>query len=135
VVVSNSMDLPWDAGMFSSGEGEIVLFTGSEVEPPETETPLEVVRHSGAVDLGSALAHLRRERGIRALLCEGGPHLHGELLAAGLVDELFVTFAPKLAGGAGPGLLEGQAERARELELLWLLEDDGELFAHYAVRG
>jgi riboflavin biosynthesis pyrimidine reductase len=32
------------------------------------------------------------------VLCEGGPHLFGDLLAAGLVDELFLTVAPQVIG-------------------------------------
>ena len=48
-----------------------------------------------------------REEGVGALLCEGGPRLHAELQAAGLVDELFLTIAPKLAGGGAPRILEG----------------------------
>jgi riboflavin biosynthesis pyrimidine reductase len=38
------------------------------------------------------------DAGARLILCEGGPHLFGELLAAQLVDELFVTVAPQVAG-------------------------------------
>ena len=72
-------------------------------EPPETATPVEVVRHQDAVDLAAALAHPAPSAGVRALLCEGGPRLHAQLIEAGLVDELFVTHAPKLAGGDGPG--------------------------------
>jgi riboflavin biosynthesis pyrimidine reductase len=37
-------------------------------------------------------------RGAALVLCEGGPHLLGQLLHAGLVDELFLTIAPQLAG-------------------------------------
>ncbi len=36
--------------------------------------------------------------GARLILCEGGPHLFGELLAAQLVDEIFLTVAPQVAG-------------------------------------
>ena len=86
VVVSNRMELPWDAGLFTSGAGQVLVFTASEEDPPETATPMEVIRHQGSVDLVAALKHLRAERGIRALLCEGGPHLHGDLLDAGVVD-------------------------------------------------
>jgi riboflavin biosynthesis pyrimidine reductase len=85
------------------------------------------------VDLVEMMRHLREARGIRAVLCEGGPHLHAQLIEAGLVDELFVTHAPKLAGGEGPGLVAGLAERERALELAWLLEDAGELFGRYRV--
>jgi riboflavin biosynthesis pyrimidine reductase len=95
-------------------------------------TSLRVVRHEGQVDMAAALRHLREERGIRALLCEGGPHLHSQLWAGGLVDDLFLTTAPKLTGSEAPRILEGEALPApSELELAWLLEQDGELFARY----
>jgi riboflavin-specific deaminase-like protein len=135
VIVSGRLDLPWDAPLFTAGGGKVLIFTASEAEPPETATSLSVVRHEGAVDLREALRHLRRERGVRALLCEGGPHLHGELQALGLVDELFLTIAPKLAGGGAPRILEGQLPSVAELGLAWLLEEEGELFARYPAKG
>jgi riboflavin biosynthesis pyrimidine reductase len=74
---------------------------------------------------------LRRERGIRALLSEGGPHLHEQMQADGLVDDLFLTIAPKLSGGEAPRIIEGPLPGVTDLELAWLLEEDGELFARY----
>jgi riboflavin-specific deaminase-like protein len=133
VIVSGRLDLPWDAPLFSEG-GRVLIFTASEAEPPETATSLRVVRHEGAVDVGTALAHLRHERGIRALLCEGGPRLHAELEAEGLVDDLFLTIAPKLVGGGAPRILEGELAGVAPLQLTWLLEEDGELFARYSRR-
>ena len=130
VLISGRLDLPWDASLFTAGDGQVVIFTGSDEDVPAVATPLEVVRHAGGVDLTAALAHLRREHGVRALLCEGGPRLHAELQAGGLADELFLTVAPKLAG-AGPAILEGELPAIAELELAWLLEADGELFARY----
>ncbi len=134
VVVSGRLDLPWDASLFTEGEGRVLVFTASEAEPPETATPLQVVRHDGAVNLAEALRHLRQERGIRALLCEGGPHTYGQMQTAGLVDDLFLTIAPKLVGGEAPRILEGELPDVAPLELAWLLEDDGELFARYRRR-
>ncbi|HWO84619.1 MAG TPA: dihydrofolate reductase family protein [Solirubrobacterales bacterium] len=131
VLVSGRLDLPWDAQVFAKAEEEIVIFTASEAEPPETAATVEVVRHEGAVNLGQALAHLRRERGIRAMLSEGGPHLHAQMQADGLVDDLFLTIAPKLSGGEAPRIIEGSLPGVAELELAWLLEEDGELFARY----
>lgn len=85
----------------------------------------------GRTDLPALLRSLRGE-GVRALLCEGGPTLHGALQAAGLVDELFLTIAPKLSGGgAPPRILEGELDDVVPLELAWLLEEEGELFARY----
>jgi riboflavin biosynthesis pyrimidine reductase len=90
-----------------------------------------VESHAGEpADLAALLGSLREE-GVRAVMCEGGPTLHGSLQAEGLVDELFLTIAPKLSGGKGPRILEGSLPEVVELELAWLLERDGELFARY----
>jgi riboflavin biosynthesis pyrimidine reductase len=84
--------------------------------------------------LAEALAGLRR-RGVRSLLCEGGPRLFGSLVADGLVDELFLTLAPLLTGEDGaPRVIEGGdlPEHARG-ELRWVLRAGGELFLRYAL--
>lgn len=131
VLVSGRLDLPWDAPLFTEG-GEVLIFTASEAEPPETAAEVEIVCHEGKVDLVAALRHLRQERDVRALLSEGGPHLHSQLWAAGLVDDLFLTIAPRMTGADAPRILEGKPlPGTTELELAWLLEDDGELFARY----
>jgi riboflavin-specific deaminase-like protein len=134
VLISGRLDLPWDAPLFTDGGGRVLIFTTAETKPPETETPVRVVRHEVGVDLPEALRNLREERGIRALLCEGGPGLHSELQALGLVDEVFITYAPKLAGGAEPRLVEGDLPEVSEWDLAWLLEEGGELFARYRRR-
>ena len=133
VIVSGRLDLPWDAPLFTEGAGEVVIFTAADTDPPDTVTPVEVVRHEGEVNLVEALATLRNDRGVRSVLCEGGPRLHAQLLDAKLVDELFVTHAPKLAGGDGPGLVVDLTEGERDLDVAWLLyeESTGEVFARY----
>jgi riboflavin biosynthesis pyrimidine reductase len=66
-----------------------------------------------AVDLRELVRVLRSEYGIRTLLLEGGPRLYGGFLAAGLVDDEFLTLSPVVVGGgvltSRPGLIEGQA--------------------------
>ena len=133
VIVSGRLELPWDAPLFTEGEGRVVIATASTEDPPETPTPVQLFRQPEGVDLGALLTHLRTEHGVRALLCEGGPRIHGQLIEAGLVDELFVTHAAKLAGGVGPGLVSELPEQERRLELAWLLaeESTGELFGRY----
>jgi riboflavin-specific deaminase-like protein len=131
VIVSNRLELPWDAGLFTDGGGEVVIFTASDQEPPETATPVTIVRHPDGVELDRALGWLLEERDVKSVLCEGGPTLHGRLREGGLADELFLTIAPKIAGGEGPRVLEGALPDVDLVELGWLLESKGELFARY----
>jgi riboflavin biosynthesis pyrimidine reductase len=82
-------------------------------------------------DLAQLLGTLKAE-GVRAVICEGGPRLHASLQAEGLVDELFLTIAPKLSGGeVAPRIIEGALPEVVDLEPAWLLESDGEIFARY----
>jgi riboflavin-specific deaminase-like protein len=133
VLVSNRLDLPWDAGLFTAGGGRVVIFTTSNEEAPETATPVTVVRHQGSVDMEEALEWLLEERGVLSVLCEGGPTLHGELQARGLADELFLTIAPKLAGRDERSILSAPLPDVIPLELAWLLESEGELFTRYRI--
>ena len=79
---------------------------------------------------------LRARFGVRSILCEGGPTLNGALLADGLVDELFLSLAPKLSGGVDPlTIVEGMTlPGAVDMELEWLLESESHLFLRYALR-
>jgi riboflavin biosynthesis pyrimidine reductase len=76
---------------------------------------------------------------VRCVLCEGGPHLARELFAAGLVDELFLTLSPLLAGGEPAGgealriLAGGELQPPRSLELTGVLRGESALFLRYAV--
>jgi riboflavin biosynthesis pyrimidine reductase len=116
----------FDAVMIGAGTMRAERYSGLDRRLVVVES-----RPEGRVDLPALLRSLREE-GVRALLCEGGPTLHGALQAAGLVDELFLTIAPKLAGGgAPPRILEGELDDVVPLELAWLLEEKGELFARY----
>ncbi len=115
----------FDAVMIGAGTMRAERYSGLEKRLIVVESGPD-----GRVDLTALLRSLREE-GVRALLCEGGPTLHGALQAAGLVDELFLTIAPKLTGSGAPNILEGALSEVSELELAWLLEQDGELFARY----
>ena len=58
---------------------------------------IEVVGDGTRVPAG-ALLEVIRAAGARLALCEGGPHLFGEMLRARLIEELFLTVAPQVAG-------------------------------------
>lgn len=90
-----------------------------------------IIAGEHTVDLARALKSLR-ERGLRQLLCEGGPRVFGALTAADLVDELCLTMSPLLAG-AGPGRLSAGPPSAapRQLALRHLLVAGGVLLLRY----
>jgi 5-amino-6-(5-phosphoribosylamino)uracil reductase len=77
------------------------------------------------------LAELAR-RGLHRVLCEGGPTLFGELVAADAVDELCLTVAPLLVGGTTGRIAVGpESGHPRPLELADALHDGGVLLLRY----
>lgn len=58
-----------------------------------------VVAEDEAMDVGALLEVVGRELGVKRLLLEGGGHVNGSLLAAGLVDEISLLVAPAVDGG------------------------------------
>ncbi len=140
-IVSASLDLS-DIPLLADPAARVAILTASAAELPPSAARVEYVRTArrAALDLPAALAELRERFAIRTVLCEGGPHLNGQLLAAGLVDELFLTLAPKLAGGGAgedlPRILAGpELDPPVELELMSALESESHLLLRYRVRG
>jgi riboflavin biosynthesis pyrimidine reductase len=130
VLFTRRFDVPWEAGLFQAPEQPVLVFTGAAGEVPDVPAPVEVVELAEPT-LAAMLAELRA-RGVRALLCEVGPTLHGTLHAAGLVDELFLTVAPVLTGDpVEPPIVIGG--RVVDLRLQWVFQHGSELFLRYAV--
>jgi riboflavin biosynthesis pyrimidine reductase len=93
-----------------------------------------IVAGEESVDLGRALDALA-ERGLGRVLCEGGPHLLGDVNAAGLLDELCVSLGPTLAGPGASRIIAGQHSAARPLTAAHVLADDGGfLYCRYVAR-
>ncbi len=89
-----------------------------------------LVAGDAAVAWPEALAALA-ERGLTRVSCEGGPRLVGDLVAADLVDEVFLTVAPAVVGGDGPRLTVGAPRGRRELALTSALVHGDELLLRY----
>lgn len=86
--------------------------------------------------VAEAVAELRA-RGARRILCEGGPTLFGSMLADDLVDELFVTVSPVLAG-RGLSLVQGvELLPARRIggTLAGVRRHGSHLFLRYRLAG
>jgi riboflavin biosynthesis pyrimidine reductase len=94
-----------------------------------------VVAGDARVDPARVVAELDR-RGLRRVLCEGGPTLLSGLLAADAVDEMCLTLAPVVAGGGRQRLTPPSASAdPRQFALSSLIEaDDGYLFTRYVRR-
>jgi riboflavin biosynthesis pyrimidine reductase len=135
--ISRSGELPLDIPLFAEPEAHVVAFVPPATPAPSCAARVTLVQLDPAeLTLTSALRRLRADHGVRALLCEGGPTLMAALLHEGLVDELFLTLAPQLAGGgAEPTMSMGPALASpAALELVWVLERAGSLYLRYAVR-
>ena len=135
VVVSASLDVDPGQGAFADAPVRPIVIT-HEQSPPHRRRRLEEVAElliSGdhEVDLAAAVAELRT-RGLNQVLCEGGPHLFGGLLAAGLVDELCLTVSPLLAGPGAGRIVAGRPRDATVgMRLVHMLTADDTLFTRY----
>ncbi len=138
VVVTGSANLdPSIAEPAEGAGGEVIVVTtvGKSAADlaPLSGAGIEVME-TGAdeIDLGRMVDDLAG-RGLSRLLCEGGPQLHRDLLAAGLVSELSLTLAPVAVGGNGLRTTSGPfLDPVRSFELQFtLLGDDGALFTSY----
>ncbi len=140
-VVSGRLALTAEIPLLADPRARVAILTASAASlPQECRARIEYVRavREGVLDLPAAMVELRERLGVRTLLCEGGPHLNSHLLAGGLVDELFLTLSPKLAGGEETSetlrILSGvEPQPPVVLELIAALEHDSYLFLRYRV--
>jgi riboflavin biosynthesis pyrimidine reductase len=134
-VVSRSLALDLTQPLYADAQARTIILTCDASDPARRRLAAGVadvvVAGDEAVDPALALAALA-ERGHQVALCEGGPGLLAQLVAAALVDELCLTVSPLLAGGGGPRILTGVglADPGR-LVLETALEDDGFLLLRY----
>lgn len=137
-VLTRTGHLDRDAKLFTQTEVPPLIVT-SAAAAADTRGRLggaaEVIEASGAdpaaVDPPTALA-LLAERGLRRVLTEGGPGILGMFTAAGLLDELCLTVAPVLVGGAAPRIVSGPGHTPTTLTRSHVLTDaDGYLYSRY----
>jgi riboflavin-specific deaminase-like protein len=134
VVVSARLDLPADLPLLNEPEQRVVIATGSDASLPDLES--QIVYERTGDDLPLLMTRLRQEHGVRSVVCEGGPTLNSYLVAAGLVDELWLTLNAKLAGGAAALTIVAGRELVEPLDLepVSVAEGDGDLFTRWRVK-
>lgn len=138
VVVSRSLELDPSTPLFAEAVTPTIVLTAAA---SVSNASAELARHARLVvaghddvDLARGLRMLAEDHGIHHVICEGGPSLNTALLATGLVDELCITLAPVLTGTSGRGIVSPPAPGVA-LDLRSLCEQDGEIYARYAVRS
>jgi riboflavin biosynthesis pyrimidine reductase len=136
-VVSRSLDLDPASRFFADVTARPIVVTCAtspdRVRDRLREVADVVVAGDEDVDVAAAL-DLLAERGLRRVLCEGGPHLLGARATAGRVDEMCLTLAPVLAGGNAGRIVAGYLPDVVEpMQLRHVLEEDGYLFLRYST--
>jgi 5-amino-6-(5-phosphoribosylamino)uracil reductase len=111
VIVSNKGRIDSRLKIFQSASSPILIFSTTRM-PRKTQAALgqKAALHlaeSDDVDLAEMLRILRHQYNVRTVACEGGPTLFRSLLERGLVDQLNLTIAPFLFGGAKAPTLTG----------------------------
>jgi riboflavin biosynthesis pyrimidine reductase len=133
VLVTRSARVPAEVDLLAAPGNRVVVLTPSaDATLPPAAAEVSYLR--GPLEEG--VRRLAAQHGVRSILCEGGPALLGDLVRAGLVDELHLVVAPKLAGGPDPlTILTGAAlDPPVDLSLRSLHESGGYLFCRYALR-
>ncbi len=92
-----------------------------------------IVAGEDDVHLPAALEHLSA-RGLRRVLCEGGPQLLAHVARAGLLDELCMTLTPMLVGGYATHILDGAPIDRSRWTLAHVIEDDSTLLTRWLAR-
>lgn len=135
-IITRSLDLDHTSPLFTEAAEAPLVYT---VAPAPSDrraalAPVAELVDAGTeqVELAAVMADLAA-RGTRIVLGEGGPGLNGQLLAAGLVDELNLSTSPVLVGGASRRVTASPCGAPHRVELGHLWENGGFLFSRYTV--
>jgi 2,5-diamino-6-(ribosylamino)-4(3H)-pyrimidinone 5'-phosphate reductase len=140
VLLTGSGDIPADRKIFQASEGNLLVFAGAHAgqENLAKLSELAAVLPDTVVPRPEKIIEtLADEFGVRRLLVEGGPSVNRSFLEACLVDEIFLTLAPKIAGGDARSLVNGEplpqgAKTLPSLVSIYLF--DSELYLRYRLR-
>jgi riboflavin-specific deaminase-like protein len=111
VIVSNKGRIDSRLKIFQSTTSPILIFSTTRM-PKQTQAALKEkatlhLTKSDKIDLAAMLGTLRSKYNVRRLACEGGPTLFRALLERDLIDQLNLTIAPYMFGGAKAPTLTG----------------------------
>jgi riboflavin biosynthesis pyrimidine reductase len=126
LVVTSKPDVSGDPELFASGRATLVL--PDDAGPAPDGVPTLRAGTGGRVDLAHVVAQLAG----KVVMMEGGPRLAGTMVSLGLVDEFFLSVAPRLVGGDSTRVVHGADADPALWELVHgLVDDDGFVFLRY----
>lgn len=147
VIVTSSGEIDLHLPVFTSDNVKTLIITnqaGREKLEKESLPPSVRVHAASKEGRTSARAIIETVNGghpVNTILVEGGPQLMGDFLAEGLVDELFLTLAPQIAGqdegNPRPALVEGKIlapHRTVWSNLISVKRGGDHLFLRYALQ-
>jgi riboflavin biosynthesis pyrimidine reductase len=135
-IVSRSLNIP--ERQLARGEGQVLVLHPRECSDAKRAVIAERLGADNVIEAGEGWVDPARavevlaERGLRQVLCEGGPTLMSMLVAGGVVDELCLTWSPLMVGGVHPRILNGPPVD-QSWRLGHLLEQDGVLIGRWVV--
>ncbi|GAA1740194.1 dihydrofolate reductase family protein [Aeromicrobium alkaliterrae] len=132
-VVSRSLDLPWELPVWSESTHRPLVLTDGSASPERQAAAEGRVEVVNLPDLEPRrIVQALVDRGLPHVVCEGGPRLLRDLLAAGVVDEADITVSPMFVGtDASPSTpVLPEAVRA---ELAGVLVGDDFLMTRYRI--
>jgi len=125
IAVTRSGKVPEDAQFFTQGKSFLAAAENDNIKPFGKTKVLTAGKET--LDFKELLRKLRREHGIRRLLITGGSEINAQFLEADLVDELFLTLAPKVKLGRDLPTYAGGDPLPKDGLLAW------ELIEHHVI--
>jgi riboflavin biosynthesis pyrimidine reductase len=126
LVVASTPDISGNPELFASGDVTLVL--PDDAGPAPDGVPTRRAGTGRHVDLGAVVAQFTG----KVVMMEGGPTLAGLMVADGLVDEFFLTVAPRLVAGDSARVVHGPAADPEPWKMLHAFEDEfGFFFMRY----
>jgi riboflavin biosynthesis pyrimidine reductase len=145
VIVTSHGALDLNLPVFQSGEVPVLLVTNTRGEERiraqnlQPFVQLSAIQSDGPLSAQAILQEVNHIRQCEVILVEGGPQLMGDFFAGQVLDELFLTLAPQIAGRDGefdrPGLVMGKRfapENPIWGTLVSIKRSESHLFLRYA---
>ncbi len=118
VIVTARGEINLDLSLFQSGDVPVLIVTTTQgeehIRAHSTSPAVQIagIQHTGSLSARAIIQAVCAMRQCTIILVEGGPQLLGDFFAEGLLDELFLTLAPQIAGrdttASRPGLVTGK---------------------------